>query len=330
MRKIILWTFLFVSFLSLTAKANALTSDEGVWESFWHTSLHGMREVKLYIPSQVVQGKKPRALVLAMHGCLQNTQVFNAGASLSAHAEKNNVILVMPEQPEIVNIYKCWSWFSTATQTGYGEAAFMVDLIRNLEKKYQTPKGKNYAFGMSAGGALSLVLANCYPEDFKAVASHHGVPYRAMMNAWQSQEVFFKGPKVSAEKSAELGFKCMGEQRLQKPMPAFIIQGTKGTMSLKLAPTAEKQMLIFNDLIDNAQADQSLKLTQKIRRITNQSLYPFTQTQWFLKSRPLVVRLEIEGLGHSWSGGDNNFDFNDPHGPKATEMIFDFFKVWDL
>lgn len=303
----------------------------GSWETSWHTSFHGIREIKTYVPSQVAEGVAPRALVLALHGCLQNTYTFNAGASLAQYAEKNNVILVMPEQPEMVNVYRCWSWFLSSTQNGQGETAFLVDLVRSFEKKYNSPRGKNYVFGMSAGGAMSLVLANCYPQDFKAAASHHGIPYRAMMNAWQSQEVFFKGPKVEPEKSAQLGFQCMGEQRLDKLMPALIIQGTKGTMSLKLAPTAEKQMVAFNDLIHNGALDNSLQLKQKTKRVTDQSLYPFTQTVWLTSNnKPLVKRLEIEGLGHSWSGGDNTYDFNDPHGPRATEIIFDFFKVWDL
>ena len=173
-----------LTLLSALLSFSAMTQElVGKWETNWHSSLYGIREIKVYIPAAVAQGATPRALVLGLHGCLQNTFVFNAGASLSDYAEQNQVILVLPEQPEIVNIYRCWSWFLSSTQNGQGEAAFLVDLVRSYEKKYNTPRGKNYVFGMSAGGAMSMVLANCYPQDFKAAASHHGIPYRAMMHA---------------------------------------------------------------------------------------------------------------------------------------------------
>lgn len=324
---------LLSSQISYSEEQNGFHRDQvpGTWETSWHATFYGVREIKTYIPSKRKDGQAPRALILALHGCLQNAETFNGGASLVKQAEENNVILVMPQQPESSNIYRCWNWFYSSSQNGLGEAAFLVDLVRSSERKYNTLRGHNFVLGMSAGAAMSLVLANCYPQDFKAVASHHGIPYRALMNSWQAQKVFTEGPQVQPIKSAQLGFQCMGGHSLDKLMPAIIIQGTKGTMSLAHAPTAEKQILYFNDLIHNAKLDSSLTLQKKVRRISNQSPYPYTETLWLTaEGHPLVKRIEIEGLGHSWSGGDNTYDFNDPHGPKATEMIFHFFKIWSL
>jgi poly(3-hydroxybutyrate) depolymerase len=37
--------------------------------------------------------------------------------------------------------------------------------------------------------------------------------------------------------------------------------------------------------------------------------------------------LEIEGLGHAWSGGAAGHPHTDPQGPCATEMILAFFAL---
>jgi poly(3-hydroxybutyrate) depolymerase len=34
----------------------------------------------------------------------------------------------------------------------------------------------------------------------------------------------------------------------------------------------------------------------------------------------------VDGLEHAWSGGDARFPFNDPSGPDASELIWDFFE----
>ena len=39
----------------------------------------------------------------------------------------------------------------------------------------------------------------------------------------------------------------------------------------------------------------------------------------------LVLRkIVVEGLGHAWSGGSLNHEFNDPNGPDASRFILDF------
>jgi poly(3-hydroxybutyrate) depolymerase len=39
----------------------------------------------------------------------------------------------------------------------------------------------------------------------------------------------------------------------------------------------------------------------------------------------LVLRkIVVEGLGHAWSGGDMNYEFNDSNGPDASRLILDF------
>jgi poly(3-hydroxybutyrate) depolymerase len=38
----------------------------------------------------------------------------------------------------------------------------------------------------------------------------------------------------------------------------------------------------------------------------------------------VLRRLLVEGLGHGWRGGDGEFPFNDPRGPDASRMTWEF------
>jgi poly(3-hydroxybutyrate) depolymerase len=39
----------------------------------------------------------------------------------------------------------------------------------------------------------------------------------------------------------------------------------------------------------------------------------------------VVEHVEIEGLGHAWSGGAAGGSYTDPRGPSASAAIWDFF-----
>jgi poly(3-hydroxybutyrate) depolymerase len=43
--------------------------------------------------------------------------------------------------------------------------------------------------------------------------------------------------------------------------------------------------------------------------------------EWSCDGRPLVRLVEVEGLGHAWSGGDAALPYNDAAAPDATAML---------
>jgi poly(3-hydroxybutyrate) depolymerase len=53
------------------------------------------------------------------------------------------------------------------------------------------------------------------------------------------------------------------------------------------------------------------------------STLPYLQRtrEWRQDGRAIVRLVEIEGLGHAWSGGDPSVPFNDGAAPDATAMI---------
>jgi poly(3-hydroxybutyrate) depolymerase len=43
--------------------------------------------------------------------------------------------------------------------------------------------------------------------------------------------------------------------------------------------------------------------------------------EWSCDGRPLVRLVEVEGLGHAWSGGDTALPYNDAAAPDAAAML---------
>lgn len=313
-------TFLLISLLSLsTTKLYAFQED-------YISTLYGARSFLLHLPKNY-QSHKTYPLIVALHGCLQGANSFAGGARLKEYADRHQAILIVPSQSMIANPYKCWNWFFPVNQDRSGEPALVVEMINKMKEQYKIDQRRVYAMGMSAGAGIANTLANCYPELFRAIGGHHGIQHKATENPMLAQDVFFRGPKIPAARAAEKGYQCQGGRPKSKLMPAITIQGDRGVMDSSNSRAVEAQFLAYNDLLHNGSLDDSLPLSQKTIKISSDEHYDYNVYQWLTPTgQRLVERIDIIGLGHSWSGGDAQYDWNDPKGPEATALIFDFFR----
>lgn len=296
------------------------------WSEGYAFNFYGARNYLLHTPKGF-NANKTYPLIVALHGCLQDPRGFAGGARLKDYADQHQAIIVVPNQHAVYNPYKCWNWFYSINQGRSGEPAIVMSIIEKITNSYKIDSKRIYAMGMSAGAGIANTLGNCYPEFFRAVAGHHGIQHHATENPALAQDVFYRGPKISPQKAAEHGFRCQGGESSSKLIPALTIQGDRGVMDTTNSRAIEAQFLALNDLLDNARTDSSLRLERKTRMVKSEELYDYEVFSWVdSQNKRIVERIEIIGLGHSWSGGDNNYDWNDPKGPEATGMIFEFFK----
>ena len=50
----------------------------------------------------------------------------------------------------------------------------------------------------------------------------------------------------------------------------------------------------------------------------------YRQQDYTQRGRIVLRKVLVEGLGHAWSGGDAQYEFNDAAGPDAGGLILDF------
>lgn len=323
-----------IAMTALTFSAHA-----GVWSKDRYYSMTNAKDYEVYIPEKLI-GKKNAPVVVMLHGCTQSPEIFATGTRIEKWADKHQFIAIFPEQSTLSNPKKCWNWFLPINQNRTGEPAAIVGILDKVIGQYKASKEKVFVAGMSAGAGMANVLVNCYPERFKAIASHDGPRYLAsayeLTNKQQGKDVIdpFKVPTFTA---AALGFQCSGfgafyALKQERQIPSIIFHSDNSpSMPSSYATEVEEQLLLLNDFLDNSFADQSKKLTKTTRVIPDGKTYGFTHTKHLLPSgKALIEKYIVNHQDHSWSGGDDKYPYNDPNGPDASKIIFDFFKQYGL
>ncbi len=64
----------------------------------------------------------------------------------------------------------------------------------------------------------------------------------------------------------------------------------------------------------------------KSRKVQRGKRYASTVTDFRVGQRIAVSLNVVEGLGHSWSGGDGRRRFSDPAGPDTSRLIWRIFE----
>src|SRR6266481_5348834 len=142
----------------------------------------GILRYKLYIPARFRRGRS--SLLVMLHGCGQTPEDFATGTRMNDLADKYGFLVVYPAQSAAANAFTCWNWFRGKDQAREaGEPALIAGITREVAFEYAVDAAHTYIAGLSAGGAMAVVLGATYPDIFSAIGVHSGLPYRAAHDA---------------------------------------------------------------------------------------------------------------------------------------------------
>jgi poly(hydroxyalkanoate) depolymerase family esterase len=296
---------------------------KGTWRQSRFTSVAGGRSYRVYVPSGL--RKTARApLLLALHGCGQNALEFAASTRFNDLADKHKFVVVYPEQSVTHNGQRCWNWFRAGHQfRSQGEPAILAGIVRRviLETAFwRIDPERVYVSGLSAGGAMAVVLAATYPELFAAVGVHSAPPYRSAT-----------GPANALSAMQGMGSAPHVEAVVTDAMPPMIVfQGTSdGTVRSVNAQRVADQWLAYHEHSSGRGRTNPLKSrrsrTSPARRASSRSKRGFTVNRWYAGSDKVLKLWMVDGLGHAWSGGASKFAYSDPRGPRASTEMWKFF-----
>jgi poly(3-hydroxybutyrate) depolymerase len=135
----------------------------------------GNLNMYVYVPD----GHEPKpAMVIALHGCVQQASTFDDETGLTKFADKVKFLLLLPEQPKANNEYQCFNWFQTEdNQKNQGESGSIRNMIQYMIDTYDVNVSRIFVLGLSAGGSMTSVLMANYPELFHGGAIIAGTPY---------------------------------------------------------------------------------------------------------------------------------------------------------
>jgi poly(hydroxyalkanoate) depolymerase family esterase len=285
------------------------------------------RPVFVYAPPDL-DPAVPAPLVVMLHGCTQNAASFSSGSLMNRTADRHGFVVAYPEQSREENPSCCWNWFSTSHQArGGGEPASIAGATRAVAEaadRWTIDPACVFVAGMSAGGAMAAVMAATYPDVFAGVAIHSGLGYgsaRTMPDAMQAMRRGGPGP----EAQGDAAFTAMGATA--RVVPAIVIHGTADAIVDPVnGEHAVRQWMATNRRASRGDYVPELHRPDATVRDDGAGGRPFTRRTWLDgDGRVVQEQIEVEGLGHAWSGGAAGGSYTDPRGPSASDAIHDFF-----
>ena len=269
----------------------------------------GLRDYKLFIPRE--HAAAPRGLVVMLHGCTQNPDDFAAGTRMNAVAARNGLIVAYPAQTRAHNASSCWNWFQTGDQhRDKGEPAVLAGIARELMAESGLMREQVFVAGLSAGGAMAVIMAETYPDVFAAVGVHSGLPYQSANNV-MSALTAMRGRAV------DQGHGGAHNENDRPAMRTIVFHGS-----------ADKTVHPSNAEGIANKASPSTSDGTTVVENGNTNNRSFTRTVISdADGQVLVENWTIAGAGHAWSGGSRTGTFADPLGPDASAEMVRFFLV---
>lgn len=265
----------------------------------------GARRYKLYLPAS--QPKRPKGLIMMLHGCQQTPDDFALGTHMNHLAERHGMAIVYPAQTRHNNAASCWNWFRPGDQArGTGEPAILAALTRKLMKDLGVVRDRTFVAGLSAGGAMAAILVDEYPELFAAAGIHSGLPRGAAQDVLSAMAVMRDGdPDASA---------LAAHRNCADPVRRIVFHGGDDTT---VHPSNA-------DGIVTGALGALARPAQVVTRSAGGRSYAKSSYAAVAGAGRLELWI-VAGAGHAWSGGRTEGSFTDSKGPDASAAMVRFF-----
>ena len=270
----------------------------------------GSRRYLVHVPGSDAPALMP--MVMVLHGCNQDPESIQALTGFNALADQEKFVTVYPHQDKASNPYGCWNWFVPAHQgRDGGEPAILAAIAAEVMAHVAIDPKRVHVAGLSAGGAMAVVMASTWPDLFASVGVVAGCPYKGTpcLNAPSTESVATLAGWVN---------EAMGVHA--RVLPMILMQGTADLyVPAENAALLRKQWLGAQDLADDGAANGSVSQSPaKVEQGTSAGGRSFAVETYEWQSASVLESWLIQDMDHAWPGGAAGQPFSDPKGPDAT------------
>lgn len=285
-------------------RARGTRSGEFLARSF--TGDAGTRGYKLYVPASYTGAPMP--LVVMLHGCKQDPDDFATGTRMNMLAERDGFLVAYPAQARNANGSNCWNWFRPEDQeSARGEPAIIAGITSEIAGAYAVDGERVFVAGLSAGAAMAVILGETFPELYKGVGAHSGLPYRAAHDVVSAFSAMGAGAQQTVLVKAAA-----------RPVRTIVFHGDRDTT----VNPGNGDAIVRRAAAAFEGADPLRAETQAGN--ANGGGYARTVYRG-PDGRPEVEHWVVHGAAHAWSGGDARGSYAVARGPDASDEMLRFF-----
>ena len=317
-------------------KVPAPAAKGGTWQQFYFsptgfTSASPSRRLAywLYLPEPIAHPKtdaanQPMPLVVMLHGCQQTASDFATATRMNDLARRKGFAVLYPQQSASADAHRCWHWFDRRTQAGQGDTRVLAQLVAAVQKRNALDTTRTYVAGLSAGAALAALLALRYPDLVAAVGLHSAPVFGVADSALTAFQVMQRGAGTAGVAAARAALEAVPTLSGKAGMPVILLHGQHDAVVRRInLDQLSQQFEIIND--GGASRAVPVRRSYPARVGGRSPRHAWQTTTTYAGRKPQVVRCEIAGLGHAWSGGDDSVAFSAREGPDASLMMWQFF-----
>lgn len=266
----------------------------------------GARAYKLFVPS--TYAGTPLPLVVMLHGCTQSPDDFALGTRMNELAEEQGFLVAYPAQSASANASRCWNWFNAADQQrDHGEPALIAGITREVMRDFTVDANRVYIAGLSAGGAMAVIMGATYPDLYAAVGVHSGLARGAASDMQSAFAAMRNGGRSPASP----------RDVFRASVPTIVFHGDEDTTVHPL-----------NGAHVMAQAKGAATLHASVSEGISAGGVAYTRTiDADANGRAMLEQWVVHGGGHAWSGGSAKGSYVEPRGPDASRAMLQFFRA---
>jgi poly(hydroxyalkanoate) depolymerase family esterase len=304
-----------------------LLAAQGTFEKFTFQGTAGSRDYFVYTPANYQLGTAV-PLLLMLHGCTENPEVFADITQMNQLADQNQFIVVYPQQTSGDNPEECWNWFVTSDQSrDSGEPSILAGItqtvLQNTTHWTIDPK-RVYVAGLSAGACMTVILGATYPDLFAAIGAHSGVEYEAATSQENALLAMSQGgPDPMLQ--GQVAFHAMGN--FARVVPTIVFQGTNDRVVRAVnGDQVTRQWMETNQLASHGAFTPCFNKPSSTMSGQVPGGRSFMVRTWKDSSGKVVQSYwTVNGMDHAWSGGTAGKPYSDPKGPNASLAMYQFF-----
>ncbi len=303
-----------------------------MWQEYTYNGPGGSHQYFVYTAEHYQPGTKVPLLVM-LHGCAQTAEDFATGTAMNVLAEQYGFIVVYPQQTRKHNMNRCWNWFDPKHQTrDRGEPASIAGIIQTIvtgTDLWTIDLQRIYVAGISAGGAMAVIMGATYPDLIAAIGVHSGIEYGGAENVFSGlQAMGHGGPEPLHQ--GELAHTVMGTS--SRVMPTIVFHGTDDKVAAPINGTQViQQWMQTNCLASRGEYVARIDEPTTVTSGQTPGGHSYVVSTWGPPDDyPVQVYWKIGGMGHAWSGGNPQGTYTDPLGPNASLAMYRFFMAHPL